>query len=433
VRIKEVSQITGLTEKTIRFYEEKQLIQPEQTEINGRIFRSYTEQNIAQLNLVAVLRKLDFAISDILSMQDDPGSISEILKGYQEKTAADLAFKADVMEKLKEVEYSAVSSVWDLGEYLKGIAEDRPLPAADVELQFYRIDGLTKEEIDGEVKGYYERISMAHERKDRRKTVWNVALYIASIVLIMILGLLTWRNIHYLGYIPAYQDDLGWKWLLIPLFGLLMGAVTYFFTKSLQRKSEKGESSAPDSKGFRLTALVLSFSLMIGVFASLQSFKTLARLKEEAGLAARQEWYTLYRMTQFVQMDYLDSDERKMGDSGLVTYVNQTCYNYPFNNNDRLHTRMHDMLIWSYDLLFRELQDTDFKATPEQRDRMENMLAEINRELMQISKEILDMPDSELAELTRYDNKAGEGLRSLINLMVLKYTEATDNLFRSIN
>jgi hypothetical protein len=47
VRIKEVSQITGLTEKTIRFYEEKQLLQPEQTEINGRIFRSYTEQNIA--------------------------------------------------------------------------------------------------------------------------------------------------------------------------------------------------------------------------------------------------------------------------------------------------------------------------------------------------------------------------------------------------
>jgi hypothetical protein len=78
--------------------------------------------------------------NDIIVMQDEPERIPEIFKSYQEKNAVDLEFKTRVMERLKQIEYSSVSSIRDLGEYLKKIAEDRALPAADVELQFYRID-----------------------------------------------------------------------------------------------------------------------------------------------------------------------------------------------------------------------------------------------------------------------------------------------------
>jgi hypothetical protein len=34
-------------------------IRPEQTEINGRVFRSYTESDIDKLNLIACLRKTE--------------------------------------------------------------------------------------------------------------------------------------------------------------------------------------------------------------------------------------------------------------------------------------------------------------------------------------------------------------------------------------
>lgn len=434
MRIKEVSKITGLTEKTIRFYEEKQLIHPEKTEINGRIFRNYTELDIDQLNLVAGLRKLDFSISDIIIMQNEPERIPEILKCYQEKTEADLDFKSRVMERLKQIEYSSVSSTRELGEYLKEIAEDRPLPAADVELQFYKIDGLTREEMDREVQCYYERLSMEHKRRIRRKITSTVVLYIASIALTLITGLLTWRNTYYLGYIPSYQNELGWKWILVPLFGLLIGAVSYIFIKTLKNIRYNDDLAvASGFRGFRTTALVLLGSLLVGVFVSVQSYKSLEQAKTEAAIAVRQEWYELYRMTDWVQKYYLDSGKKKTEDnSGLVLYVNQTCYNFPYNNKDRLHTKMHDLLIWSYDLIFKELHYTSSKASPEKREQLEKMLSDINQELMQISKEIVEKPVPELAELTRHDNKAGEVLRSRINAFVDKYTEETEKLFKSI-
>ena len=46
MKIKEVASVTGLTEKTIRFYEEKQLITPEIHMVGERRFREYREQNI---------------------------------------------------------------------------------------------------------------------------------------------------------------------------------------------------------------------------------------------------------------------------------------------------------------------------------------------------------------------------------------------------
>jgi hypothetical protein len=154
------------------------------------------------LNLVAGLRKLDFSISDIVTMRDEPGRIPEILENYREKTATDLEFRTGVLERLKQVDPNSISSIRELGEYLKGIAEKRPLPASDVELQFYRIDGLTREEMEREVRDYYERLSLGQKREVRKMKTDSAVLYAASVALILITGLLTWRNIYYLGYIP---------------------------------------------------------------------------------------------------------------------------------------------------------------------------------------------------------------------------------------
>lgn len=180
----------------------------------------------------------------------------------------------------------------------------------------------------------------------------TAVLYITSVVLTLITGLLTWRNTYYLGYIPSYQDNLGWKWVLIPLFGLLIGAVSYIFAKTLRNINHKDESAVISNlRGFRTAAFILLGSLLVGSFVLVQSYKTLEQAKTEAAVAARQEWY--------------------------------------------------------------------------------EMLADINQELMQISKEILEKPDPELAELTRHDSKAGEVLRSRINAFVDKYMEETEKLFKS--
>ncbi|HEY8421068.1 MAG TPA: hypothetical protein VIL05_04945 [Thermoclostridium sp.] len=58
----------------------------------------------------------------------------------------------------------------------------------------------------------------------------STVLYAVSVVLTLITGLLTWRNTYYLCYISSYRDDSGWKWVLIPLFGLLLGAISTHYS-----------------------------------------------------------------------------------------------------------------------------------------------------------------------------------------------------------
>lgn len=279
MKIKEVYRITGLTEKTIRFYEEKQLINPNKVMNNGRIFRSYTIQDIETLKLVAELRKLDFSISDILIMRDEPMRIPEIIKQYEEKTSEDLSFKIKVIERLKQTDYGSISSIHDIAGYLKDTVVDRPLPAADMEFHFYKTDGLTREELDN--------------------------------------------------------------------------------------------------------------------------------------------------MTDFIQRLYFDSRNEEMGDNrNLGLYVHETCHNFI----DPLGTRMHDMLIWSYDVIFQELLHN--KAIQGKKGQLEQLFEVINDELMELSREIVFISESERAELIRRDNKESEVLRSRIDELVDKYIKETEEILQ---
>lgn len=67
--IKEAAAQTGLTEKTIRYYEAQGLIHPAMEEKNGRNFRTYTEKEVRELCNIAVLRKMRFTIEEIRQLQ----------------------------------------------------------------------------------------------------------------------------------------------------------------------------------------------------------------------------------------------------------------------------------------------------------------------------------------------------------------------------
>ena len=57
MRIKEAARRTGLTEKTIRYYENRGLVLPDTEERNGRTWRDYTEDHIRLLEAVAGWRR----------------------------------------------------------------------------------------------------------------------------------------------------------------------------------------------------------------------------------------------------------------------------------------------------------------------------------------------------------------------------------------
>ena len=91
--IKEAEKLTGLTIKSIRYYEEKGLINIERNDEND--YRKYTEKDIERLKLIKVLRYINFSIEDIYFMLKD----NNILESLKEKSKELGKESADYLEK----------------------------------------------------------------------------------------------------------------------------------------------------------------------------------------------------------------------------------------------------------------------------------------------------------------------------------------------
>ena len=63
LNIKEVEKLTNITKQNIRYYERQGLIFPKRNPEND--YREYSEQDIRQLKIIKILRKLDMPIEEI--------------------------------------------------------------------------------------------------------------------------------------------------------------------------------------------------------------------------------------------------------------------------------------------------------------------------------------------------------------------------------
>lgn len=80
--IKEVEQQLGLSRTTIRFYEREHLITPKR---DGNTYREYSEEDIATLKKIVILRKLGFSIEEIKDLLEENVPLQELLeKNIQE-------------------------------------------------------------------------------------------------------------------------------------------------------------------------------------------------------------------------------------------------------------------------------------------------------------------------------------------------------------
>ena len=67
MKINEVETRVGITKKNIRFYEEKGLLNPERNSENG--YREYSDEDVAMLQKIKLLRQLSIPIEEILKLQ----------------------------------------------------------------------------------------------------------------------------------------------------------------------------------------------------------------------------------------------------------------------------------------------------------------------------------------------------------------------------
>lgn len=157
MKMKEVLIRTGLTERTVRFYEEQGLIEPGTTRINGRDYRDYSEKDVEELLTVRDLRKLFFTLEEIRDMKKEPTRIPEIVTAYKVKLEADAYARVSVVEAVGRLDIKSLTQMSDLARRLGSVAEGLQLPKRDVDPNFSRFDGVTKETREKEFKLYQEK------------------------------------------------------------------------------------------------------------------------------------------------------------------------------------------------------------------------------------------------------------------------------------
>lgn len=70
LKISEMARLTGVTVRTLHYYDEVGLLKPSETNSNG--YREYNSECIDKLAQILFFRELDFSIKDIIKIMDSP-------------------------------------------------------------------------------------------------------------------------------------------------------------------------------------------------------------------------------------------------------------------------------------------------------------------------------------------------------------------------
>lgn len=108
-RIGKISELTGLTLRTIRYYEEQGLLTARRTS-GGQ--RYYTDQDVVYIKRIIELKELGFSIDEIkhivkMKSIDESGDERrrELLRQYRSKLSEDLEKKKKLESHIQELEW----------------------------------------------------------------------------------------------------------------------------------------------------------------------------------------------------------------------------------------------------------------------------------------------------------------------------------------
>lgn len=119
MKIKEVCELTRLTDRTIRFYVEENLIDPNFTEnYLGRKSFSFSEDDVQRLKDIAVLRKFGYSVSEIREMVLNPKEIHAITNALKQRKNEALEQEKILSESLQKADIKNIANVSQLVECL---------------------------------------------------------------------------------------------------------------------------------------------------------------------------------------------------------------------------------------------------------------------------------------------------------------------------
>ncbi len=142
MKIKEVSEKTGLTKKTIRYYEAEGLLSPEKQWQNGREYRNYSEADIQRLTKIAALRRARFSVEEIRHIHEVPGDIPEIFQSYRHRLQQEQVDLSAILAVVNNIPSETLTSEDTLISQMKPATVGLPLPAVDLDPHFRYLDEM---------------------------------------------------------------------------------------------------------------------------------------------------------------------------------------------------------------------------------------------------------------------------------------------------
>lgn len=148
MRMKDVCERTGLTDRAVRLYIENELLSPrEEINYTGRRSICFSEEDVETLNAIATLRRTDFSISDIREMQKSPDSIGRILDAHKSTLAEDIENKQRILKMLDEIDDLKFSDYTKVAELLRLSASRNHIPKEDSAMRFKDLQKTVKNRI----------------------------------------------------------------------------------------------------------------------------------------------------------------------------------------------------------------------------------------------------------------------------------------------
>lgn len=227
MKIAEVCRITGLTERTVRFYVEEGLVQPETHLRNGREYREYADTDIQDLQTIALLRRAGFSLEEIRCMKETPHEIRHVVEAMRERLRNEIEGKQRILKRLDALEESDMWSLRTLSQRLAKEASHLPLPQSDISPRF---DGMEDTPEDEKTVAYLQYQDEQEKRYQRgRGIVIALAVFWWLEALGQLLQLHILEAIFFILLGVGLISGLSWVRYLVAVLSLI-GALGLFVT-----------------------------------------------------------------------------------------------------------------------------------------------------------------------------------------------------------
>lgn len=132
MRMKDIISRTGLTDRAVRLYIEEGLLSPTtDSDYTGRRSFDFSEEDVRQLETIAVLRRAGFSIADIREMQTSPDSCPARLDAHRHALAEEIGQKQNILDILSAIPTDTALTADKIADCIRTPASSQIIPKED--------------------------------------------------------------------------------------------------------------------------------------------------------------------------------------------------------------------------------------------------------------------------------------------------------------